>query len=164
MRKLTKILVPIDFSGPSDQVLAEAGDLATAQSAKVELVHIVPTTVYPALYDTYLPQSAYDREGLMKDVSEELDTWAKRLRDRGLEVQTHVGHGLVAESIVRLAKEVEADLVVIATRGRTGLPHALLGSVTERVVRLAACPVLTINTRHAEAKTEEESAAAVSAV
>jgi nucleotide-binding universal stress UspA family protein len=74
-----------------------------------------------------------------------LETLLEKLRSAGVEGHLHLAPGNAVSVIDEVAREVGADLVVVGTRGRTGLPHVLLGSVAERVVRTAPCPVLTVH-------------------
>jgi nucleotide-binding universal stress UspA family protein len=81
---------------------------------------------------------------LHADADAKLSDLAKQLTARGITVRTIVGHGSAASEIVRTSEKENADLIVIATHGTSGWRHAMFGSVAERVVRLAKCPVLTI--------------------
>jgi len=156
----THLLVPTDFSEPASQALRYAIEEATLHHAKGTLLHVLPphtdTNVY---YVTGMPVPSFDLEGtgvaapspspptvVRRDHGEEA---LARLHDlipeafRGI-WEAEVAAGQPAETIVRVARERNADLVVMGTHGRTGLQHVLLGSVAEKVVRLAPCPVLTV--------------------
>jgi len=161
----THVLVPTDFSEPANQALVYAVEEATLHHAKVTLLHVLPphtgTDVY---YVTGSPepaaQGSFDatvggRLGarppaeptvIRRDPNEEALTQLHDLIPDGChdtwEVATAGGHP--ADAIVRVAQEGHVDLIVMATHGRTGLQHVLLGSVAEKVVRLAPCPVLTV--------------------
>ena len=152
----THILVPTDLSDPANHALRYALEEATLHRAAVTLLHVLSshddTDVY---YVTGSPQStsqgSFDPAPpqptvVRSDPNEEART---RLQDllRGVfhgpwDVEVGIGHP--ADTIVRVAQERGADLIVMGTHGRTGLQHALLGSVAEKVVRLAPCPVLTV--------------------
>ena len=80
----------------------------------------------------------------------QLDEYAERLRGQGVEAKTHLVEVPAAAAIVRLAEELGADLIVMGTRGLTGLKHALLGSVAERTARTAPCSVLAVKSDDAE--------------
>jgi universal stress protein A len=165
----THVLVPTDLSDPANHALRYALEEATLHHAKVTLLHVLSshadTDVY---YVTGSPESgsqaSFDpvvgaRLGaqlpsqptvVRSDPNEEALT---RLQDlmRGAfqgtwEVEVAVGHP--ADTIVRVAQERGADLIVMGTHGRTGLQHVLLGSVAEKVVRLAPCPVLTVRDKN----------------
>jgi nucleotide-binding universal stress UspA family protein len=159
------LLVPTDFSEPANHALHYAIEEAVVHHAKVTLLHVHPsdagTDVY---YVSGLPASGIgagfdvvaggrlstgsvpEPTVVRRDLSEETLT---RLRDLVPEAfrdtwEVAIGVGRPADTIVRLARERNADLIVMATHGRTGLEHVVLGSVAEKVVRLAPCPVLTV--------------------
>lgn len=141
-----KIVCPTDFSEGSFRALAAASELAVLFGAEIHLVHIIellPPTTEPGLP---LPQ-----EELHEEAEEELRKIAETLTAKGVRTQTAVGDGDAATEIVRMAEELGADLIVIATHGNTGWRHLAFGSVTEKVVRLAACPVLTTRMKSAKA-------------
>jgi universal stress protein A len=137
------ILVPVDFSPDSDRALAYAADLASALGAHLHLLHayhLPPLAAAP--YGSSLPQSVWDE---LRDAARaELEERREKLVGRGLEAQAHLTTGMASEAIREAAAEVGADLIVMGTRGRTGLAHVLLGSVAERTLRTAPCPVLTV--------------------
>jgi len=161
----THILVPTDFSDPAGHALHYATEEAILHRAKVTLLHVLPTHAGTDVYyvsggpesgsrEAYDPvaggrlggQPLSEPSVVRRDPSEEALT---RLHDLipeafhgAWEVETAAGHP--ADAIVRTAEERHADLIVMGTHGRTGLSHVLLGSVAEKVVRLAPCPVLTV--------------------
>lgn len=137
------VLCPTDFSEPSGEALKIARELASQVGAGLLLVHVVP--VLPALandpnYVLKVPE--YERL-LHQDADEKLAQLIKE-ETKDTTVRTMVGHGDVADEIVRIAEVEKADLIVIATHGTTGWRRFMFGSVAEKVVRLAKCPVLTI--------------------
>jgi nucleotide-binding universal stress UspA family protein len=159
----THVLVPTDFSEPARHALCYALEEAVLHHAKVTLLHVLPphtgTEVY---YITGAPgvEVGFDPvlEGRLgasipprptvvrQDHDEEALT---QLRDLMLDAfhgvwEVEVAAGHPAETIVRVAHERGADLIVMGTHGRTGLHHVLPGRVAEKVVRLAPCPVLTV--------------------
>jgi nucleotide-binding universal stress UspA family protein len=141
-----KIVCPTDFSDGSSLALKEATEMALHFGAEVYVIHIVeplPPMTEPGLY---MPQ-----EELHADAEETLQTIAELLRAKGVRTQTAVGDGEPAAEIVRMAEKLGADLIVIATHGNTGWRHLAFGSVTEKVVRLATCPVMTIRKTSASA-------------
>jgi nucleotide-binding universal stress UspA family protein len=87
-------------------------------------------------------------EQFLAAAREALDRAIHRLNRPGLTVQPEVGEGVPAEEIIRVARERDVDLIVMGTHGHTGLAHVLLGSICDKVVRRAPCPVLTV--RHPE--------------
>ena len=161
--RFTHILAPTDFSTPADQALQYAFEEATQHQARLTLLHVVqhhPTTEVYYLKGTPQHQPGYvgelsgrlpslpspPPETLRRDYHEEALTQLRALVPASLiglwDVQVTTGDA--ADAIVRMATESGADLIVMATHGRTGLQHVLLGSVAEKVVRHAPCPVLTI--------------------
>jgi len=138
------VFCPTDFSDPSSEALKIAGELASKVGARLLLVHVVP--VLPALpsdpnYVLKVPE--YERL-LHQDADEKLAHLAREMAKAGIQTRTMVGHGDAANEIVRIAELEKADLIVIATHGTTGWRRFVFGSVAEKVVRLAKCPVLTI--------------------
>jgi nucleotide-binding universal stress UspA family protein len=132
------VVVPIDFSDEADQAVAKALQLA-ATSADVYLIHVGPTLTYfepVAVYEVLSESSR--REAI-------LEMMAKRYADAKYHgVHREVRFGDPGQEIVDYAAKVGAGLIVMSSHGRTGLTHLLIGSVAERVVRLAKCPVLVL--------------------
>ncbi|WP_276259361.1 universal stress protein [Haloglomus litoreum] len=136
------ILVPTDGSEAATAALDHAADLADEHDAEVHLLYV---TESPAIAPT--PAAGGVLEALERHGEEIVDEAAERLRNR--RVHTAVARGSPHRAILDYAASNDVDLVVMGTHGRTGLSHALLGSVAERVVRLSPVPVLTV--RHDEA-------------
>ena len=162
----THLLVPTDFSDPANGALAHAVEEATLHRAKVTLLHVLPpnagTDVYyvsgdPGGAHGYDPVAGGRVGGpppgaptvVRRDPSERALTLLHDLVPDAFRgswaVEAASGHP--ADTIVRIAHERNVDLIVMGTHGRTGLQHALLGSVAEKVVRTAPCPVLTVRHR-----------------
>src|SRR5688572_27426732 len=139
--QIKQILVPVDFSVHSIKALETALSLAGKFGAEVTLVHIVEQIIYPG--DWMYPAiamtdfAAEQRE----QISAKLKALAKRSGVKSHEV---VRLGRAWQEVVEIAKERKADLIVLATHGYTGLRHVLLGSVAEKILRHAPCPVLSI--------------------
>ena len=136
-----KILVATDFSAGSDEALAHAIDLAKQTGASLDLVHVLEPEVegFPfgaAYYGDFGDQLTY----IERQLSERADLAA----GAGLYCHTRMIEGRASEAIVERACELGTDLIVVGTHGRRGLAHVLMGSVAERVVQHAPCPVLTI--------------------
>ena len=139
------ILVPIDFSSHASAVLEWAAHLAKEHGSKLVLLHAYHLPVdFQQLEGAYLPPDFWNQ--VKGDAAENLDKAAKPLRDRGLTVETVVREGYPATAIEEEARDRGVDLVVIGTKGHSGLKHLLLGSVAERVVQKAPCPVLAVKT------------------
>ncbi len=139
-----RILVPLDFSAPSLRTLRLAGDWAARFGAKVCLLHVVESLNTIGLFGAEpiaaLPPPVDYREQARAEL--ERLAWAEFPDSTAVSV--HLRDGSAYDQIASAARELEADLIIIATHGRTGLTHALLGSTAERVVRHAPCPVLTL--------------------
>jgi Universal stress protein UspA and related nucleotide-binding proteins len=144
--RLRQILLPTDFSGCANYALPFAAAVARATGARIICVHVVEAVV-PAVGYTGLAEPMP-----IADISEQLEDSAERelprLTDceelKGVEVEEVIVHGDAAAEIVSLAEEREADLIVIASHGRTGLGRMIFGSTAEAVVRHASCPVLVV--------------------
>jgi nucleotide-binding universal stress UspA family protein len=141
-----RIVVPTDFSGSSEEAWALARRVAGTLGSEVVLAHVY---VEPILYGD--PPLAADTawqlyEHGRKWVEDELEKWASAARAEGMTVRTIVRTGSAHDEIVNLATDERAELIIMGTHGRTGLNRLLLGSVADRVIRLASCPVLTVRT------------------
>src|SRR5262245_10843824 len=143
MFAIKTILHPTDFSPRSQAAFEMACSLARERQARLVLLHVVevPLTV-PSGVMTAPPAPLPETE---KDAA-----WTKikamKAPDSSIALDQRVVMGDVGTSILDIAKEVRADLIVLGTHGRTGLSRLLMGSVAEKVVRNAACPVLTLKT------------------
>jgi universal stress protein A len=160
------LLVPTDFSEPANNALRYAIEEAVLHHAKVTLLHVLPADTrtdvhYVTGAPDAAPQGSFDPaaggrvggsaflaqpEVVRRDRSEEALTQLRDLVANAFQGpwEAEVAMGHPADTIVRVAQERSVDLIVMSTHGRTGLQHVLLGSVAEKVVRLAPCPVLTV--------------------
>ena len=137
------ILAPMDFSSHSDTALDRAVDLAKAFGAKIHLLHSYAVPVQGVMpYDFAVPDGVWD--GIREAAESKLEELRQTVVSEGLEASGEVSPVIPSEAILAVAREVDADLIVMGTHGHTGLKHALLGSVAERTVRLAPCSVLTV--------------------
>ena len=154
MARIRKILVPVDFSESSREALAYAAELAQKFGARIDLLHVwqapvfIPTATLPEV-----PNVDANIVDLVRQNAEEATARAlAEARAQGLPVESaRAEPGVPARGIVELAKADGYDLIVIGTHGRTGLSRAMMGSVAEKVVRLAPCPVLTVRSAADEA-------------
>ena len=135
------ILVPTDFSASAEQALDYAIMLATRLHARVTLIHVIAPVFWGTGETTALPPPTYCAE-VEANAQQGIEAALTRVRTAGLEGQTMVVYGVPFERIIAAARDQGVDLIVMGTHGRTGLSHLLVGSVAERVVRLAPCPVL----------------------
>ncbi|MDX2169941.1 MAG: universal stress protein [Deltaproteobacteria bacterium] len=147
MRK--RILVPVDFSDASSLAVTHAVELAGRLGAELILLHVVEPVYYPVAGDLYGldPEFGNVYDAVERTARQQLAKLTTRVRARHAATRELLVLGTAYRSIVAQAKRLRADLIVMSTHGRSGLSHALLGSVAERVVRLAPCPVLTVPAR-----------------
>jgi nucleotide-binding universal stress UspA family protein len=161
---VARILVPVDFSPTSDSAIEYAQALAARFEATIELLHVIEDPVTSGAWE---PDASYLTipeliESLVDAAGRRLGEIKARLAADDLAVETRVLTGVPARGIVATAQSEGCDLIVMGTHGRTGLSHMLMGSVAERVIRTASCPVLTV--RYRPAVTLESTAATVEAV
>ena len=139
-----KILFPTDFSETATYAWEHAATFAKEFDAEVLLLH-VQIPLHPTA-EAYLTGEQWKR--FYEETSKEaVSHMEKLIQDSGLksgQAKASLRTGIAFEQIVKAARDVAADLVVMGTHGRTGLAHALIGSVAEKVVRKAPCPVLTV--------------------
>lgn len=142
--QLKRILCPTDFSESSGHALTYAISFAEQYGATLYLLHVIePLTPVPGI--DMAPMLTYeDRPNIMERIQELLEEAVPANIKEKLTVKTLIARGAPFLEIIRTAQEEQIDLIVIATHGRTGLSHMLLGSTTEKVVRKAACPVLSV--------------------
>jgi nucleotide-binding universal stress UspA family protein len=145
MSEIRRILVPVDFSEHSQRALDDAIGLAQKFGAELHLLHCYE--VYPAgaigfPYNVAIPET-YERE-IREAATARLASWREKVIAQGIRAEQHLVVDRPSHGIVALAEKLPADLIVIGTYGLTGLNHVLLGSVAERVLRHAPCPVLTV--------------------
>jgi len=147
MIPIKQILVPVDFSDVSLEAVNYAAELCKTFSAELAVVFVVEPLYYAAPPTAYgaATQVAMLLDDQRKLGREQLEGLAAKLKKRGIKLRTVLQEGTPYERIVDTAKRLKANLVIMATHGRTGLTHLLMGSVTEKVVRLAPCPVLTLH-------------------
>jgi len=145
---ITRILVPTDFSDTSDAALAYARVLSTRFGASLHLLHVLddPFVSEGLAAEAYITEAPSIRTSMLEDARSRLSH-----RSAGC-ATTEAIFGRGASTIVEYAQHRGIDLIVMGTHGRTGLAHLLIGSVAERVVRIASCPVLTVGQEVAPAR------------
>ena len=156
--RVKKILVPIAFTDNCLEAKKYAEEIAVQFGAAIDLLHVVESSPYEVyqqkgiakkvpLYESasgFAPSS--DQSFIIKDVMEETRKELEKIaatNGSGVAITSHVRHGHSVDEILRAIDEIQPDLVVLPTHGRSRLKHMLLGSVAERVVRLSPVPVLT---------------------
>lgn len=139
------ILHPTDFSADSMVALGVARSLARAQGARLVILHVIP--LEPVAID--VPPLSVDREPFKVALKTMKLSGAELEHDMKHPVETVLRDGVPVEEVLRMAKEVQSDLIVMGTHGRTGLGRLLMGSIAEQVLRRTACPVLTVRSSQA---------------
>ena len=143
MKTIQRILVAVDFSKHADQALEAAVELTKQFGAELHLVHALDVRV-----SLMTPYEAVIRAAFVEDARDaaasKLDVLVQKLATGGVRASVHLTEDPAASAIVDLAEKIGADLIVMGTRGHTGLTHVLLGSVAERTLRHAPCSVLTV--------------------
>lgn len=141
---MTHVLAPVDFSEHSKVALQTARHTAASYEADLQILHVLENVIHPAFYN----MGAVSIKDLQPDIEERSKAAMLELFEEtdGPDVRTEyfTREGHAARTIVRFAQEQDTDLIVISTHGLTGVEHFLLGSVAEKVVRRAACPVLVV--------------------
>jgi universal stress protein A len=140
--RIKRILVPTDLSHASLPALKLAAEFGKAFKAELVLLFVVEPlyTSGDILSATIASVVEEQKNGARAHLAREAD----RLGERGLRARSSVGEGTAAAVIVESARRESADLIIIGTHGRSGFSHIFMGSVAERVVRTAGCPVLTV--------------------
>jgi nucleotide-binding universal stress UspA family protein len=149
---ITRILVATDFSPWARR--AEDYACALACSWKASLTALSVAEFPPGLNPDYHVNQQYLAD-LLKTASSQLVDFKGRAERRGIAVTTRVATGIPSEEVIAAARAEDSDLIVVGTRGKTGLAHVLLGSTAERVIRGAPCPVLAVRTDPAASSQDE---------
>jgi len=150
MARIRRILVPTDLSAAARAAYPVAVEQARRGPSEVVLLHVMEWYPYVTLEGGIIPLQPPEYEA---DIRERVRSEAARLK--GVRVRTEIRSGPAADGILREAKRGKADLIVMSTHGRRGFARWMLGSVAERVVRGATCPVLTVKPSAAAAKTPD---------
>ncbi|HEU4579467.1 MAG TPA: universal stress protein [Polyangiaceae bacterium] len=150
-----KILVPVDFSESSTLALDTAVALAKDNDASLTIVHVYEPLAI-AVPEGYQLFTEEQLTRMLEEFHRELTEQRRRAELAGAQrVDTELLHGFAVSEIQNFAQQCKFDLIVMGTHGRRGLSHAFLGSVAERVVRSAPCPVLTVRAPRAAAEKRE---------
>jgi nucleotide-binding universal stress UspA family protein len=147
MKAIRQILVPTDFSEPSRAALDYAAEFARPFDASVDVLHVweAPIFIPPAGILAAGVVGMTELEIFRKSAEDAVSRFVAEARARGVVVRASFAElGPPAHTITEFARQREYDLIVIGTHGRTGLAHVWIGSVAERVVRHAGCPVLAV--------------------
>jgi len=138
MSSIRTILVPVDFSAASDRALEYAIELATKLDAKLHVLHALHR-------QSLMTPSGEWWEGVHRAALDGLNDARRRVEASGRPCETELSEAYPVDAILDAAAKLSAELIVMGSHGHTGLAHVVLGSVTERTLRQARCPVLTVN-------------------
>ena len=146
MLPFKKILCPTDFSEPACKAIKAAGEMAEKFSSELILIHVVGPV--PVL-ETPTGLAGFDVAAYQQELSDSAESSLQlRLEEHipeSVNARSLVVHGEAAHEIVRVAKEEGVDLIIVSTHGATGWRERIFGAVSEKVLRHAECPVLTVH-------------------
>jgi nucleotide-binding universal stress UspA family protein len=143
MSMIQTILVAVDFSEASERALDMSIELCTRFGASLELVHALEVPM-PSVSPYGVVTSDSTFADVRRAARAKLAALKSDLEERGFQPRAHLAEPPAPTAIDDMARSIEADLIIMGTRGNTGLKHVLLGSVAERTLRHAPCPVLTV--------------------
>jgi nucleotide-binding universal stress UspA family protein len=148
-----KILVPVDFSELSPEVIQAAVEIGEIRNAEVEVLHVGKEPKYPSYYgDGYAPGTILP-DKILEDartrLEHQLEDMVRKVSTRA-KVKTLILWGDPVKAIVQVAESGDFDLIVMATHGRKAVSRFFIGSVTEEVIRRAPCPVFVIRAKVGE--------------
>ena len=139
--EIKKILVPVDFSENSKKILDSASDIAGKFGAALSVVFVVQSfDDYSGFFVPHMPVAKFEEE-MVQGAEQKMDSFLGGYA--GVEAKVLIGD--VGEEVVRYAEEIGIDMIIMGTHGYKGLEKVMFGSVAEKVVKTAPCPVLTIN-------------------
>lgn len=147
---MRRILVPMDFSEMAKKALQYAVPFATTFGAELTLVHVVQPYVMSAEIGYTPSELAISQQDIIDTAREQLDKLCAHAIGALARSHAQVCVGVPWREIISTANEINADLIILSTHGRTGLAHVLLGSVAEQVVRHASCPVLVVREKESD--------------
>ena len=147
MLPFKRILCPTDFSEPACKAIVAAGEMAEAFESELILMHVVGAI--PVL-DSPTGMSGFDiasyQNELTQSAEQSLQSRLKSKVPEEVNSRTLVTHGEAAHEIIRVAAEEGVDLIVLSTHGSTGWRHRIFGSVTDKVIKMAECPIFVVHT------------------
>ena len=156
MVEIGKILCPTDFSNFSERALDHALPLAKWYGAEVSVLHVIPKVLMPPEAYPYLSEPLTPDPRARERALDELGRFAHRARDMGVPIEVRLEEGEAVDEILKVAQKLPAQLVVMGTHGRRGFERLVLGSVAEKVLRKATCPVMTVTLGPEEAETSHD--------
>jgi nucleotide-binding universal stress UspA family protein len=145
MKRIRRVLYASDFSVASRRAFTAALTIAKSIDAKLTIVYVLPPLV-PTMPEQYIDAVTFDQldKQARRWSAQQLDKLSTAAKRAGVSATTVLREGDPVEQIVRTGRSTRADLIVVGTHGRRGLPKVFLGSVAERVVATAPCPVVTV--------------------
>ena len=146
MLKLETLLVATDFSADADAALEQAIGVAKEMGSRIHLIHVYHLPAYAAAPWGYSYPTDLFTE-VRQHVAARIAQEEQRVQKEGISASTEVVEGVPSEAIVECAQRIGADMIIMGTRGLTGVKHVVLGSVAERTLRHAACPVMTVKAK-----------------
>lgn len=157
MKNINRILVPVDFSVCARAALDAALYMAERHDAAVELLHVYEPPFDLGNVPIQVPGSPPQPIGdyIRFQVRQNLDNLLEDVKDGKVVVKGRLVTGRVEQEVARIANEEDFDLIVMGTHGRRGVARFFLGSVAERILREAPCPVLTVRANEDEVAQEE---------
>jgi nucleotide-binding universal stress UspA family protein len=141
---IKRILVPVDFSGHAQRALAHAAELARMYGAELQLLHVIEEIMHPAFYVSGRTSIFEFMPEIEAESTKRIQGMIDAIVGKDIHASMYLREGHPTQEIVNFVEHEHSDLVVIATHGLTGIEHFLLGSITEKVVRLSPAPVLTV--------------------
>ncbi len=145
--RLKTIAVPFDFSDHAFLALSYAKEVASSFSATIDVIHVVEEKLHPSFYHADIQPIYTQKPDLQEKILDEIKKIYENLPGPKIDATYTILSGHPVKEIVNYTKNKAHDLIVISTHGLSGLDRAVLGSVTERVVRLAVCPVITVKSK-----------------
>jgi nucleotide-binding universal stress UspA family protein len=146
MSDIKKILYPTDFSECSERALSYAISLAKMYKAKIDIIHVIHNVADISNEEPFIPFDTIEHEKVTA-MSKRLKLFCIEHFKGDVEYKIHISEGVPFKEIIKAARELESDIIVMGTHGYSGLTHLLLGSTAEKVVRESPVPVLTVRRR-----------------
>jgi len=137
-----KILLPTDGSGNAEKAASQGIELASALGSEVIALYVIDSSSFVSLPETFMWENV--RELFEEEGKKALDSVKKTAKKHNVSVKAFIKEGSPAKEIVKTAESEKVDLIVMGTAGRTGLDKFFLGSISEKVLRAASCPVLVM--------------------
>ncbi len=143
--QVKRILVPVDFSENSNKILQYGIFVAKQFEAQIDVVFVAQTFHdYSEFFEPHMPIIQFE-EDLVASARERMDSFLSENMDASMACDSNILVGDVAEEILELIHTLNIDMVVMGTHGYKGIEKILFGSVAEKIVKMASCPVLTVN-------------------